>query len=256
MYGLEGRKAIVTGAAQGIGRAIAARLLDEGCHVGILDLDGEGVERAAGELGRGSGGCFADAVDVADPTSVGRVLPAMAERLGGVDILVNNAGILKLASVQEADLAGWRQIFSVNVEGMLLCSQALLPGMIENGRGRIVNLASWMGKQGVENYGAYCASKAAAISLTQTLALEVAPRGIHVNAVCPGVIVETRMRAESDEERLAKGMSKADERASSIPLRRVGRPQDVARIVAFLVSEEATYMTGQAINVTGGMWMN
>lgn len=256
MYGLEGRKAIVTGAAQGIGRAIAARLAEEGCHVGILDLDAASAEQTAREIGSKASPCIADAVDVSDPDVVAKVMPAMRDRLGGVDILVNNAGILKLASVQDTDLASWRQTFSVNVEGMMLCSQALLPGMIEQGRGRIVNLASWMGKQGVENYGAYCASKAAAISLTQTLALEVAPRGIHVNAVCPGVIVDTRMRAESDQERASKGMSKADERASSIPLRRVGLPQDVARVVAFLASEEAAYMTGQAINVTGGMWMN
>lgn len=256
MYGLTGRKAIVTGAAQGIGRAIAARLLREGCHVSILDIDGEAAERTASELGGKASHCFADAVDVADPASIASVFPAMQDKLGGVDILVNNAGILKLASVQETDITEWRQTFSVNVEGMLLCSQALLPAMSRNGQGRIVNLASWMGKQGVENYGAYCASKAAMISLTQTLALEVASKRICVNAVCPGLIVETRMREEADEDRMRKGMSKADERVKSIPLQRAGLPEDIARVAAFLASDEAAYITGETINVTGGLWMN
>lgn len=256
MYGMEGRKAIVTGAAQGIGRAIAMRLSAEGCAVGIVDLDGDGATATAKVICDAGGTAVARAGDVSNPTSVSDSISGLIGELGDVDILVNNAGILKLASMLETDIADWRRTFAVNVEGMLLCAKAVMPRMIENRRGRVVNLASWMGKQGVENYGAYCASKSATISMTQTLALEVAPRGIHVNAVCPGLIVETRMREESDAERSEKGMPLAKDRAGTIPLRRVGVPDDVARAVAFLASDEASYMTGQAINVTGGMWMN
>lgn len=254
MYGLAGRKVIVTGAAQGIGRVIAQRMAREGCDVGIVDLDGAGAEATAADITGMGVKAYGMNGDVSDAGSVALFMETLIARLGGLDILINNAGVLKLASMSEMTIGDWRQTFRVNVDGMFLCSQMAVPQM--TGGGRIVNLASWMGKKGVENYGAYCATKSAAISMTQTLALEVASRGITVNAVCPGVIVETKMREESDAERASKGMPLSKDRASTIPLGRVGLPEDVARVVTFLASDEASYMTGQAINITGGLWMN
>lgn len=256
MYEMEGKRAIVTGGAQGIGRAIAMRLSEEGCSVGLIDMDFEGAERTVQEIVSLGRTALAVGGDVTNHACVETQFPKLIKELGGVDILINNAGVLKLSRILDMDIADWRKTFDVNVNGMFLCSQAVLPSLIAQGSGKIVNLASWMGKQGVENYGAYCASKSATISMTQTLALEVAPHGINVNAVCPGLIVNTQMREDSDKERQAKGMLVSADRAPTIPLRRVGYPEDVARVAVFLTTEEASYMTGQAINVTGGMWMN
>ena len=256
MYGMQGQRAIVTGGGSGIGRAIALRLAREGCALGVIDRDGPAAEAVAEEIRATGGPAAAVAADVSDPTGVHAAIAALVADLGGIDTLVNNAGVLSLGSVLEADPADWRATFAVNVEGMVLCARAVLPDLIAQGRGRIVNLASWMGKRGVPNYGAYCASKAATISMTETLAFEVAAHGVTVNAVCPGLIVDTRMRTDSDAARVARGMPASADRVDSIPLGRVGLPEDVARLVAFLASDEAGYITGEAINVTGGMWTN
>jgi NAD(P)-dependent dehydrogenase (short-subunit alcohol dehydrogenase family) len=128
--------------------------------------------------------------------------------------------------------------------------------MIERGSGKIINTASWFGKIGKASYGAYCSSKFAVIGITQTLAAELAPHQINVNAICPGTIVETRMRDEADKKSIEQGLKTAKEREAGIPIGRVGVPQDIARVAVFLASEEASYMTGQSINVTGGLWMH
>ncbi|MGY6632133.1 MAG: SDR family NAD(P)-dependent oxidoreductase [Alkalilacustris sp.] len=253
---MQGRRAIVTGGGSGIGRAIALRLAREGCALGVIDRDAPAAEAVADEIRAAGGTAAAEAADVADAAGVGVAIDTLVGRLGGIDTLVNNAGVLTLGTVLETDPAAWRGTFGVNVEGMVLCARAVLPRLIAQRSGRIVNLSSWMGKRGVPNYGAYCASKAAAISLTETLAFEVAAHGITVNAVCPGLIVDTRMRADSDAERVARGMPASADRVDSIPLGRVGLPEDVARLVAFLASDEAGFITGEAINVTGGMWTN
>ncbi len=256
MYALNGRKALITGAAQGIGFTIAERLAQEGCDVALMDLDGEATAAAAGRIADSTGKrAFATSGDVSDPRSADDFIASLTGQLGGLDILVNNAGVVKLSQLEENTMADFRKTFGVNVEGMMHCVQRSLPALRASNHGRIVSIASWMGKQGVENYGAYCASKAAIISLTQTLALEVAKDGITVNAVCPGLIVDTRMREESDAERKERGMPLAHERAHTIPLGRVGYPADDAKVAAFLASDEADYMTGQAINITGGLWM-
>jgi NAD(P)-dependent dehydrogenase (short-subunit alcohol dehydrogenase family) len=256
MYAMNGRKALVTGGAQGIGAAIAERLVAEGCDVAIVDLDGDGADARAKALAASGARAVAAQGDVTDPASVAAFTATLTGALGGLDILVNNAGICELAPLGETDPAAVRRTFDVNVHGMLLCTQAALPALRDSGAGRIVNVASWMAKQGVENYGAYCASKAAVVSMTQTLALEVAVSGITVNAVCPGLVVDTRMREESDAERARRGMPLARKRAHTIPLGRVGYPADVAKVAVFLASAEADYVTGAAINVTGGLWMN
>lgn len=254
MYGLQGRKAIVTGAAHGIGKAIAARLASEGCDVGIIDLDPAAAESTAAGL-RGSGGTIAVAgADVSRGEQVAAAVAALREKLGPIDILVNNAGILKVGKLLETSEADWRLHFSVNVDGMFHMIRAVAPDMIARRKGSIVNIASWMGKSGVASYSAYCASKFAIIGATQSLATEIGEHGVRVNAVGPGLIVDTKMRDESEIKRKAEGLPDAYERAQAIPLRRPGFPDDIAKTVAFLASDEADYITGETISITGGLW--
>jgi NAD(P)-dependent dehydrogenase (short-subunit alcohol dehydrogenase family) len=254
MYGLDGQVAIVTGAAIGIGRAIALRLAQEGCRVGLFDLDGRGTEATA-EMVRAQGGTAAVAIgSVAVRDEVARGLDQLERDLGSADILVNNAGILRAAPVAELTERAWRDTFAVNVDGVFFWCQAVLPGMLARGQGVIVNMASFAGKKGQATLAAYCATKFAVIGFTQSLALETAEQGIRVNAVCPGIIVNTGMRDDIEEYNAEHGRPDVAQRAQAVPMKRAGEPEDVARVVAFLASAEAGYMTGQAINVTGGLW--
>ena len=256
MYALEGRTAVVTGAGSGIGRRIALRLAEEGCDVGVIDIDGRAAEATADrvrELKR------AGAVAAADVTDIGatqRALDALVQKLGKLDILVNSVGILRIAKLAEMSKQDWDDTFRINVDGVFHACRAAIPHLRKQRRGRIINIASWLGKTGKPYYGAYCASKFAVIALTQTLALELASERINVNAICPGVIMETGMRDRAEAEVKALGLPSAEERVALIPLGRLGKPDDVARIAAFLASDEAAYMTGQSINVTGGLWLS
>lgn len=256
MYGLEGRKAIVTGAAQGIGRAIADRLVLEGCDVGIFDRDADMARRMAETLARPNRKVISVSGDVSVKEDVEKGIGALMADLGAIDILVNNAGICPIGKLLEMPERDWHSAFGVNVDGLFHVSRVVVPGMIARQRGVVVNLASWMGKSGIANYGAYCATKFAIVALTQALAAEVGEHGVRVNAVAPGLIVETRMREESELDRRAQGLPLAAERAKTIPLRRAGLPVDIARAVAFLASDEADYITGETVNVTGGLWNN
>jgi NAD(P)-dependent dehydrogenase (short-subunit alcohol dehydrogenase family) len=179
-----------------------------------------------------------------------------ARALGEIDLLVNNAGIARLGPLASFAERDWRELFRVNVDGVFFCSQAVLPRMTARRRGNIVNIASWNGKLGAPNFGAYSATKAAVISLTQALAREVAAIGIRVNAVCPGIVAGTPMRREVERQGQAFGLPPSEERARTVPLGRLAEPGDIANAVAFLASDEAAYMTGQAINVTGGLWLH
>ncbi len=256
MYDLAGRIALVTGGGGGIGRAIALRLAREGCDVGVFDRDADGAAATAA-LVRAAGRRAGVAIgSVADAAAVAHGVATLSAALGPTDILVNNAGILRTAAFLDTSAALWREIFSVNVDGAFHCCQAVLPQMLARRRGAVVNIASWTGKKGVANHAAYSASKFALIGLTQTLAAEMAGHGIRVNAVCPGIIVETGMRSEAEAMNRRQGLPDVATRVKAIPLGRAGQPEDVARSVAFLASDEADYMTGQAINVTGGLWMS
>lgn len=250
------RSAVVTGAGGGIGRAIALRLADDGYDVGILDVDeagaGETAEkvRAAGRQG------FVEVGSVTKESDVRRCVDGLAKSLGSIDLLVNNAGVARLGKFLDSTDDDWRDVFAVNVDGMVRVTRAVLPGMIGNGGGNVVNMASWCGKKGLANYSVYCASKFAVIGLTQSLALEMAEHGIRVNAVCPGFIVDTKMRDDYEAVREQQGLPTSSERISRIPLARAGYPDDVAKLVAFLASDQSDYMTGQSINVTGGLWVH
>ena len=250
------RVALVTGAAAGIGLAIARRLAKAGYDIAIADVDSGGAERAAQEL-RGDGRrTTAIACDVGDRAAAFRMAETAGRALGDVDLLVNNAGIARLGPLASFPEADWRELFRVNVDGVFFCCQAVLPRMAARRQGNIVNIASWNGKLGAPNFGAYSATKAAVISLTQALARELASHGIRVNAVCPGIVAGTPMRAQVERLGEAFGLPPSSERAKVIPLGRLATPEDIANAVAFLASDEAAYMTGQAINVTGGLWMH
>ncbi len=256
MYKFDGKAALVTGAASGIGRAIAVRLAQEGCDVALADLDKAGMDETAAMVEREGRRSRISVTDVGDYAQVTAAVEDAIGALGKIDFLYNNAGIVRVGTIAEMSLEDWRLCYRINVDGVFHGCKAVVPHMVARGSGRIINTASWFGKTGKASYGAYCSSKFAVIGITQTLAAELAPHKINVNAVCPGTIVETRMRDEADKKSIEQGLKTAKERESSIPLGRVGLPLDIARVAVFLASEESSYMTGQAINVTGGLWMH
>ena len=249
--------AIITGAGSGIGRAIACRLARDGWDIGVIDRDQAGGAATAAQVRQLGRQTALATADVGQRCQVQDAVGQLRAALGPVGVLVNNAGILRTAKFIDITEADWRATLSVNLDGVFHGCQAVLPGMLAQGAGCIVNMSSWTGKKGVPNHAAYSASKAAVIALTQSLAGEVAAQGIRVNAVCPGVIVDTAMRDAAEALNRAQGLPDVQARVlTQVPMRRAGLPADVANVVAFLVSDDASYMTGQALNITGGLWMN
>lgn len=251
-----GRVAVVTGAATGIGLAIAMRLGRAGYDIAIADIDAPGAEAAARQLQASGRRAVAIPCDVGDREAVLGAVAEATRTVGEIDLLVNNAGIARLGPLTSFAERDWRELFRVNVDGVFFCCQAVLPGMTARRRGNIVNISSWNGKLAAPNFGAYSATKAAVISLTQALAREVAANGIRVNAICPGIVAGTAMRRDVERQGQAFGLPPSAERAKMIPLGRLAEPEDIANAVALLASDETAYMTGQAINVTGGLWLH
>jgi meso-butanediol dehydrogenase / (S,S)-butanediol dehydrogenase / diacetyl reductase len=256
---LEGQTAIVTGAGQGIGRAVALELAALGADVAVVDLNPESAQRTAEEV-RGQGRrAISLRVDVRERADVEAMVRRTIEELGRIDILVNNAGINRRAAPAAITDELWDAIMSVNAKGVLYCVQAVLPYMLAARRGKIISTASQSGKIGSPTGLVYCASKAAVISMTRSLALAYARDGILATCVCPGSI-DTPMWDELDatvgvrDQGLPPGELKR-RRAEQIPIGRLGTPEDVARVFGFLASSKSDYMTGQAINVTGGLVM-
>jgi NAD(P)-dependent dehydrogenase (short-subunit alcohol dehydrogenase family) len=251
MYELNGRIGLVTGGGGGIGRAIARRLARDGMAIAILDRDGAAAQAAAAEIGG-----FAASADVTSAEEVQRAVNAVLARFEKIDLLVNNAGVAWMGPALEMPLEALQTMLRVNVEGVFIVSRAVLPHMIARRAGSIVNLASWAGKTGNAYFAGYSASKFAVIGLTQALAREMAPHGIRVNAICPGIVVDTAMRTAIEAQQLRYGLPETREREKSIPLGRVSVPDDVARVAAFLASDESSYITGEAINLSGGLLMD
>ena len=247
--------AVVTGAGQGIGRSIALRLARDGFHVLLSDIDLKGAEATAEEVRRQGVKAAAYRCDVGDRSAVQGVFKTILDEYGRIDALVNNAGIVRLGLIADLSAEDWHALFRVNVDGVFYCCQQVVPHMVSRKKGAIVNISSWNGKAGMPYFGGYCASKFAVIGLTQALAKEVAPDGVRVNAVCPGIVAETAMRREIEVLSPKFKIPPSAERAAAVPLRRLAVPEDVAGVVSFLLSEDAGYMTGQAINVTGGLGM-
>jgi NAD(P)-dependent dehydrogenase (short-subunit alcohol dehydrogenase family) len=250
-YALHGRVGLVTGAGGGIGRAIARRLAREGMAIAVLDRDGAAAEAVAAEIGG-----LAARADVTCEDEVVRAVEAVLARLGPIDVLVNNAGVAWMGPALEMPLDALQEMLRVNVEGVFSVSRAVLPHMIARRAGSVVNLASWAGKTGNAFFAGYSASKFAVIGLTQALAREMAPHGIRVNAICPGIVVDTAMRTAIESQQRQYGLPETAEREKSIPIGRVSEPNDVARVAAFLASDESSYMTGESINLSGGLLMD
>ncbi len=241
---LAGRRALITGAARGIGAEIATTFHREGAELALLDVDVDRLETTGKSLGGGAYG-----VDLVDTAATIATMKQAIDDLGGLDILVNNAGILKMAPLLEIDPADWDLTFAVNVRAMLVTIQVAARAMIASGGGTIINMASMGGKVGGPNQAHYAASKAAVISLTQVAAKELGPHGITVNCICPGYVL-TEMGAATRTDEMVRDW------ASKSPLGRLAQPSDVANMALFLASDEASYCTGQAMNVTGGMVMH
>lgn len=256
MSKLDGRMAIVTGGGAGIGRAIALRLAEDGCDIGIFDRKETDARESAAKVEALGRRAFVAVGDVSKSRDVDAGVAALIGAAGRIDILVNNAGILRTAAFLEMPESDWRDVLSINLDGAFHFCRAVLPHMVKQRRGAVVNMSSWTGKKGVPNHSAYSASKFALIGLTQSLAGEMAEHGIRINAVCPGIIVDTDMREQAESLNRAQGLPDVETRAKTVPMRRPGKPGEIASVVAFLASDDASYMTGQAINITGGLWMN
>lgn len=253
---LQGKTAIVTGASKGIGRAIALRLAREGAAVLVTSRSPDGTEEVTKEVQQHAPDSFGLPVDVTREEDVRRMIDAARERWGRIDIIVNNAGVSSMEWVENLSDEDWNTNMDVNATGVFRCCRAIAPIMREQGHGKIINIASLAAKRGAMFLGHYAASKFAVLGLTKTLALELAPHNVQVNAVCPGIVLTDMIYREWEWEAALLGTTPEAVRQSvldSIPLGRFAEPDDVAKVVAFLASEYADYMTGQAINVTGGM---
>jgi 2-hydroxycyclohexanecarboxyl-CoA dehydrogenase len=242
----------VTGGGRGIGRAIALRLAGAGMAIGVLDLDGTTARAVTNEIVVAGGRATGVDADVSDLVAVEAAARAVEEALGPVDVLVNNAGWERLALFVESDPALWDRIIAVNYRGVLNTTRAVVGGMVERGRGRIVSISSDAGRVGSTGEAVYSGCKAAIIGFSKALARELARKGITVNVVCPGP-ADTQLLADvmtgEHGQKILAGMRRA------IPLGRLAQPEDVAGAVAYLVSDEAAYVTGQVLSVSGGLTM-
>jgi 3-oxoacyl-[acyl-carrier protein] reductase len=247
MADLEGRIALVTGASQGIGRAVALELARAGATLVVTDINEVKLADVAAEIVAAGGKAAPYRLDVSSEESIHAGAKAVLEQFGKVEILVNNAGITRDGLMMAMKRSDWDLVLAINLTGPFLLTQALLRPMIRNRWGRIVNMASIVGRAGQAGQVNYSASKAGLIGLTKSLAREVASRGITVNAIAPGFI-ETPMTAVLTEKQV-------ETMAAHIPLGRMGTPQDIARAVKFLASDEASYITGHVLDLNGGMLM-
>lgn len=257
MRRLEGKCALITGAARGIGRAFAEAYVREGAKVAIADIDMARATRSAAEIGDSA---LAVEMDVTDQASIDAAAKAADEAFGGIDILINNAALFDLAPIVEITRKSYERLFSINVAGTLFTMQAVAKRMIERGRGgRIINMASQAGRRGEPLVAVYCASKAAVISLTQSAGLDLIKYGINVNAIAPGVVdgehwdgvdalfAKYENRPLGEKKRLV---------GEAVPFGRMGTAQDLVGMAVFLATDEANYIVAQTYNVDGGNWMS
>ncbi|HWD55560.1 MAG TPA: SDR family NAD(P)-dependent oxidoreductase [Acidimicrobiales bacterium] len=245
------RTAVVTGGGSGMGRAICQRLSSQGHAVAVLDIDGDATERVAKEIEAAGGRALAVVVDVSDRAAVDAAMERARGAFGPVGILVTSAGIEGFSKFLDIDVATWERILAVNLTGTFHCVQAIVPDMMAAGWGRIVTISSSSAQSGTKRMAHYVASKGGVIALTKALALDLAPSGITVNTIPPGAIDTPMMRRPME----SGAMASLDQVVARAPLGRLGTPEDIAAACAFLCSEDASYITGQQINVNGAWYL-
>ncbi|MFE5705842.1 MULTISPECIES: SDR family NAD(P)-dependent oxidoreductase [Rhodococcus] len=245
MMTLDGRSAVVTGGGRGLGRAIATVLAGRGATVAVWDINADGAEETVGAIREGGGKAIAVVGDAADASAVAEAAARTREELGAVTILVNNAGITNYVPFTDLTEESWDHMMRINLKGPFLVTREFVPDMLETGWGRIVNISSSSAQTGAPALGHYAASKGGVIGLTKALAIEFAGRGITVNNVPPGFVDTPLLREGFD----------LDAVAAKMPMKRPGKPEDIAHAVSYLVSEEAAYVTGQTLSVNGGRYL-
>jgi sorbitol-6-phosphate 2-dehydrogenase len=261
---LEDRIALVTGGAQGLGQAVCLRLAQEGCHVAVADLNGDAAAETAQAVIQAESAsqrrAISLAVDVTDEAQVQQMVDHTVETFGRLDILVSNAGILFAEAIDEFPADRWNAVINVNLNGYFLCAKHASRVMKAQRSGVIIQINSKSGKKGSYKSAAYAASKFGGIGLTQSIALELAEYGVRANAICPGNLLDSPLWVNSLYKQYAKkwGISEAEVRQryiDQVPLKRGCTYDDVTNVLVFIASDQAAYMTGQAINVTGGQEM-
>jgi D-sorbitol dehydrogenase (acceptor) len=254
---LEGKSALITGAARGIGRAFAEAYAREGATVAIGDINVEAAEKSAAEIGLRA---YAVKLDVTDQASIDRAVQAVEAKAGGIDILVNNAALFDMAPIVEITRAGYEKLFAVNFSGTLFTLQAVARSMIARGKGgKIINMASQAGRRGEALVAIYCATKAAVISLTQSAGLDLITHRINVNAIAPGVVDGEHWDVVDAHFARWEGLKPGEKKAAvakSVPIGRFAQPEDIAGLAVFLASSDSDYILAQTYNVDGGNWMS
>lgn len=243
---LKGKTALITGAGRGIGREIALKMASQGASVIIADIDEKTMEAVKDEASGLGVKSMAAKMDISNSNSVTTAIGKVLEEFGSIDILVNNAAIFREAPFLEMTPEQWQQTVDINLTGMFNVTRALAPVMAENGSGSIISIASVDAFQGCRNYSHYAMTKAGVVGLSRTLAQELGPKGIRVNAIAPGIMLTemTRDRVEANK----------DAYLARVPIGRIGVPEDIANAALFLASEMSSYITGQVIHVNGGMY--
>ena len=247
MRRLEDKIALVTGAGAGIGRAVAETFAREGAHVVVADRDGEAARETADAIVKNNGAAQAETIDVADTVEVKALMQRIADRFGRLDVLVNNAGVGERSDFRHLDDAAWDKVWKTNVDGTVRCAREAFELLKASGNASIINLSSVMATKHTRQMSVYSATKGAVSALSRSLAVEYAPYGIRVNALCPGYVDTALIGRYMQKPMIAKAL------LTQTPLRRFGTPQDIANAALFLASDEAAYITGAGLHVDGGM---